>query len=487
MTYTMTTISSYPIELYPTSSLDDPVDETSHHTRLTSSLVPTGYPMAVADDGLSASQGTADHPILIASDVVEGISDDDADIEACSGVDSRHASNSNIEDATSNHDGGRSNGRSNHDGRRQCAIPSSGSIAFGDPTSSQARAMIEALDNASEDSAREQASTGNGRSGQDARIAAYPTESYDLIRFKAQRTPTVSTAVDGVEDNGNNRKFWQDLGLVTLSARQAAAVELAVVHRRNIFITGPGGSGKSRVVGTIVDRLRRMQNPSVSVAVTATTGIAAVSIGGETVHRFAGVQDGKASLEVLKRRVRSSEVAVQRWRSTDVLVIDEISMMDSVLFTNLEAIARSIRKTDTPWGGMQLILVGDFFQLPPVIKPRPTANGTGGQPQETKGLAARGPAQGKPEQQPQHPPPPPPQQQQTVPDNPSPPLLFETRIFGTSVRYTVLLSVVYRQHDKGKPSPLPLCPRPSGHRVLWPVAGECSKLTRRGRTCRDVE
>ena len=99
---------------------------------------------------------------------------------------------------------------------------------------------------------------------------------------------------------------------------------------------------------------------------TASTGLAAVNISGQTLHSFAGVGLGEGDASDLLRRVMVAQHARRRWQTCQILVIDEVSMIDRVLFDKLEYIARSIRKNPLPFGGIQLILTGDFLQLPPV-------------------------------------------------------------------------------------------------------------------------
>lgn len=104
-----------------------------------------------------------------------------------------------------------------------------------------------------------------------------------------------------------------------------------------------------------------------AVAVTASTGIAACNIGGVTLHSFAGVGLGIEPEIHLVRKVKMNRKAVSRWLRTQVLVIDEISMVDPKFLDKLEYIARTLRRSDKPFGGMQIIMTGDFFQLPPVV------------------------------------------------------------------------------------------------------------------------
>lgn len=99
---------------------------------------------------------------------------------------------------------------------------------------------------------------------------------------------------------------------------------------------------------------------------TASTGLAACNIGGVTLHSFAGIGLGKEPAEDLVKKIRRNAKAKQRWMRTKVLVVDEVSMVDGDLFDKLEQIARTIRNNGRPFGGIQLIITGDFFQLPPV-------------------------------------------------------------------------------------------------------------------------
>lgn len=99
---------------------------------------------------------------------------------------------------------------------------------------------------------------------------------------------------------------------------------------------------------------------------TASTGLAACNIGGVTLHSFAGIGLGKEPVEDLVKKIRRNAKAKQRWLRTKVLIMDEVSMVDGDLFDKLEQIARTLRNNGRPFGGIQLVITGDFFQLPPV-------------------------------------------------------------------------------------------------------------------------
>ncbi|NXN65869.1 PIF1 helicase, partial [Himantopus himantopus] len=148
---------------------------------------------------------------------------------------------------------------------------------------------------------------------------------------------------------------------VRLSAEQEAVLG-AVRSGKSIFFTGCAGTGKSFLLKKIVGSL-----PPKSTYATASTGVAACHIGGTTLHAFAGIGSGKAPLEQCIQLAERPGVR-QHWLACQHLIIDEISMVDGKFFDRLEAVARAVRKRDEPFGGIQLIICGDFLQLPPVCK-----------------------------------------------------------------------------------------------------------------------
>jgi len=99
----------------------------------------------------------------------------------------------------------------------------------------------------------------------------------------------------------------------------------------------------------------------------ASTGVAAFQIGGTTLHSFAGIATGQAVISKCVELAKRKTVA-QQWRKCKHLIVDEISMVDGEYFKKLEAVARSVKGNDRPFGGIQLIFTGDFLQLPPVVK-----------------------------------------------------------------------------------------------------------------------
>lgn len=133
----------------------------------------------------------------------------------------------------------------------------------------------------------------------------------------------------------------------------------------NIFLTGEPGSGKTHMINKYVTYLRAQ---GIEPAITASTGIAATHIGGMTIHSWSGIGI-KTNLEKYDlNKIASSKYIVRRVRRTKVLIIDEISMLPPKTFSMIDIICREIKQNTEPFGGIQIVLVGDFFQLPPVAK-----------------------------------------------------------------------------------------------------------------------
>lgn len=152
----------------------------------------------------------------------------------------------------------------------------------------------------------------------------------------------------------------------TLSPEQKRAYE-AVIRGENIFLTGPGGTGKSHLIAMIAEALTQR---GLTYSITAMTGCAALLIGkgAKTLHSWAGIGLGKGPLEASVAYINKTYPLKKRWKKTEVLIIDEISMMTPDLLELLDGIARNIRGKDRPMGGIQVVFVGDFLQLPPVAK-----------------------------------------------------------------------------------------------------------------------
>lgn len=200
---------------------------------------------------------------------------------------------------------------------------------------------------------------------------------------------------------------------VALSSDQAEALERAV-KGENLFITGGAGTGKSLLIRTIVHALRERSgsaaygrqdrrgssSPSSSspsdplvgrfpadgryfnTYVTATTGVAALNVGGQTINAFSGINFNnprETPDDMYKKMGLRARKAMGRWGFARTVIIDEVSMMDPDLFNKLNYLAkRAKRRPEDPFGGIQIILCGDFLQLPPVSASRNNNSFQGG-------------------------------------------------------------------------------------------------------------
>lgn len=156
----------------------------------------------------------------------------------------------------------------------------------------------------------------------------------------------------------------------SLNSDQQAAANY-ILNGGNAFLTGAAGVGKSFLLRYIIQGLRQKYERSsskqnVSVVVSATTGIAATHVNGVTIHSWSGVRLGIGGPQKLVPTVLKNSSAMDRWRRAKVLLIDEISMIDGTLFQALDEIGKTVRGNSRPFGGIQVVLSGDFFQLPPV-------------------------------------------------------------------------------------------------------------------------
>ena len=133
----------------------------------------------------------------------------------------------------------------------------------------------------------------------------------------------------------------------------------------NVFLTGEPGAGKTHTINNYVNYLRDRE---VDMAITASTGIAATHIGGLTIHSWSGIGI-KTHLDKYELdKIATSEYITKRVLRTKVLIIDEISMLSTNTLDMVDMVCREIRQNDEAFGGIQIVLVGDFFQLPPIVK-----------------------------------------------------------------------------------------------------------------------
>lgn len=131
----------------------------------------------------------------------------------------------------------------------------------------------------------------------------------------------------------------------------------------NVFLTGSAGTGKTFLLNKFIDHLKKSKK---DVGVTASTGIAATHLAGRTIHSWAGIGiEKKLSKDEIKNRSMNTKIK-NRIRKAEILIIDEISMLDAMRLDLVDKMCRAVKNPAASFGGMQVVLCGDFFQLPPV-------------------------------------------------------------------------------------------------------------------------
>lgn len=133
----------------------------------------------------------------------------------------------------------------------------------------------------------------------------------------------------------------------------------------NVFLTGEPGAGKTHTINEYVSYLR---SHAIEPAITASTGIAATHIGGLTIHSWSGIGIKSKLTKYDLDKIATSEYIVKRVGRAKVLIIDEVSMLSPDTLTMVDQVCREIRQSSEAFGGIQVVFVGDFFQLPPITK-----------------------------------------------------------------------------------------------------------------------
>jgi len=191
------------------------------------------------------------------------------------------------------------------------------------------------------------------------------------LKLIDESSSTVDFPIESIRKQNETKMKYKgslDLNVDILDKDQWKAFDL-IMNAKNVHICGPAGSGKSLLLTYVVKALRVLK---LKVAITATTGIAANNLNSSgmetsatTLHWWMGTGGncGTPEKEAENLKMYKSDF---RWKDTDVLIIDEVSMLSPELFEKIEKIARIIRCNPAPFGGIQVILCGDWFQLEPV-------------------------------------------------------------------------------------------------------------------------
>ncbi len=150
---------------------------------------------------------------------------------------------------------------------------------------------------------------------------------------------------------------------------------LQYIQGENLFITGPGGTGKSKLIS---DLIQYTNSTNKKVQVCAMTGCAAVLLNcnARTLHSWSGIKLAKGTIDDVVSSVIRNKNATKVWKKVDIIILDEVSMLSQKLFEIIETIGRIIKKSSLPFGGIQVVFTGDFYQLPPI--------GTNGEPDTNK-------------------------------------------------------------------------------------------------------
>lgn len=149
---------------------------------------------------------------------------------------------------------------------------------------------------------------------------------------------------------------------MTLNSEQSRALD-AVKTGQNIFLTGSPGTGKSYTLRNIIEYLK---TKNIKYAITSSTGCAAVIIGGQTIHSYLGLGIGNNKIDKIVLTLKKNKTKYTQLQELQLLILDEISMIDDSTLTKISEVLKNVKNNKKPFGGIQVILVGDFCQLSPV-------------------------------------------------------------------------------------------------------------------------
>ena len=154
------------------------------------------------------------------------------------------------------------------------------------------------------------------------------------------------------------KEIVEELDVSILSSEQKIAYEL-YKQGKNLFLTGPGGTGKTKLIQYFIHYSNLKSH---KLQVCAMTGCAAILLNcnARTLHSWSGIKLAKGDKETIINRVISNRNAKKNWKRTNILILDEVSMLSKKVFEIIEEIARIFKKNSRPFGGMQVIFSGDF-------------------------------------------------------------------------------------------------------------------------------
>ena len=189
----------------------------------------------------------------------------------------------------------------------------------------------------------------------------------DMLKTKSSGSKsTTSTSSKSIANDKLKSSVARKMLDHNLSIEQQCALQ-QFEDGDNLFITGEGGTGKTLLIRHLV---RSAHNNHHKVQVCALTGCAALLLecNARTIHSWSGIKLGKGDPNDIVTSILYNHAARNAWRTTDVLIVDEVSMMSRRIFDLLNHVGKRVRGSSKPFGGIQVVFVGDFFQLPPVSK-----------------------------------------------------------------------------------------------------------------------
>jgi ATP-dependent DNA helicase PIF1 len=189
----------------------------------------------------------------------------------------------------------------------------------------------------------------------------------DVISIIKNPSADIPKGINTCDLTKPTQQHVEKQSIIILNEKQQVAYD-AIDRGYSVFLSGEAGTGKTEVIKKVRDDFSNKRK----VALTSTTGTSALLMGGVTLHSYLGIGLGDGTAKWLAGVIMGKKYVLKRWIEIDILVIDEISMLNPDLFDKLDKVARIVRgskspeKSGEPWGGIKLLLSGDFLQLPVV-------------------------------------------------------------------------------------------------------------------------